>query len=444
MLHFASILRFIYIIFILSQFKSSDCFYISKVSYTGRFIIMVNSVSNYNPNMAFYRAAASTAALHQNDVENMVKFLNGQPINTVAEPTIGETIKGTIPFLGLFGGFEIYSTMKNNGLVGAQRDAFRIARKNTSARGWNLSETIKNVNSRYNYTRSQALQAAKDKIAKDYGNFFKKSVTVDTHRRKLGRVLDKLPGYKKLRASGFGQAMGKSGAGWMAVMEGGVEMFTQVVPAFQQGGASAGFKQLAKSGTKVAASTGGFLAGDVVGKGIGAAIGTFICPGVGTAIGGFIGGFLGGICGSAVASKVAKKITGPSELEKIQNNQVAQTSQQIENDPQTKLALAQQTLAYAEQTLAVDPENKDALAARDAANNVIDELTNTANINSVSNTQTQQANVMPNVQTNVYSQNAGIPVVPGFNGMGYDMNQYSQFASNSVSTNPFAVNTLNN
>ena len=129
---------------------------------------------------------------------------------------------------------------------------------------------------------------------------------------------------------------------------------------------------------------------------------------------------------------------------KIQNNQVAQTSQQIENDPQTKLALAQQTLAYAEQTLAVDPENKDALAARDAANNVIAELTNTANINTVSNTQTQQANVMPNVQTNVYSQNAGIPVVPGFNGMGYDMNQYSQFASNPVSTNPFAVNTLNN
>ena len=104
-----------------------------------------------------------------------------------------------------------------------------------------------------------------------------------------------------------------------------------------------------KSAVKVTASAAGWIGGDAIGKGIGAAIGTAICPGIGTAIGTFVGGFVIGMIGSAVAGKAAKAITGKSELEKANDNQIAQVSQQIEADPQNKAALAQQTLKQAEE-----------------------------------------------------------------------------------------------
>lgn len=395
---------------------------------------MVNSVSGYNQNAAFYRAAAGNAILHQNDVENMIKFVNGQPLTATTDPTIGEAVKGTMPFLAMFGGFEGLSQLKNNGLIGIEREKFQVKKRDKITNGWNIKETIRNINKRYPYTqRNEAIKAGMDRVKQEYGNFFQKNISLPaTKRSKVGKILSKIPGYDKLRTTGFGQAMGKSGAGWMAVIDGGVETLTQVVPTFKQLGAGAGFKQIAKSGTKVVAGAAGWLAGDALGKGIGAAIGTAICPGIGTAIGGFIGGFLGGIVGSAVVGKAAKAITGPNELEKAQKEQMAQATAKIENDPQSKVALAQQAYQQAEEILAQDPKNKDALAAKAAAEKVIAE----------SQITTETANAQVNSQQNIqYPQfNTAIPSVPGFNGMGYDMNQYQQFVSNMnniSNTNPF-------
>ena len=383
---------------------------------------MVNGVSGYGNNAyGFYRAAAGIAVNHGNDVENMVRFVNGQPVTTTADPTIAQTVVGTLPFLGLFGGIQGGIALKNH--------------------GWSLKNTIADVNRASAYTaRSQAIQAGKETILNNYGNIFKKSVPVSAKRNFLGRILDKIPGYTKLRATGIGQAMGKSNAGWMAVIEGGMELVTNVIPTFQTLGAGAGFKQIGKSAVKVGAGAVGWVAGDAVGKGIGAAIGTAICPGIGTAIGTFVGGFLGGIIGSAVAGKAAKAITGKSELEKANDKQIAQVSQQIDADPQNKVALAQQTLQQAEEILAQDPNNKDALAAKASAEAVLAQAAQ----NPAQDATTQQYPQMPQGQmpTTIPGVFPGVPVVPGFNGISYDMNVYNQAMStvSMMNTTPYQAN----
>ena len=395
---------------------------------------MVNSVSGYNQYSQYsnlggaVKVATSAAALHQNDVENMVKFLNGQPVVSYEEPTILETAKGTLPMLGIFGAFQGGAALKKN--------------------KWNIKNTIQNVNAASPYkNRTQALSAGKAEVLKKFKDVMKKEVAVDSQRGFLGKMLDKIPGYKTLRKSGFGQMMGNkgTGAGWMAVIDGAMETVTQVIPTFQQAGPAAGFKQIAKSGTKVVAGAAGWVAGDALGRGIGAAIGTAICPGIGTAIGSFVGGFIGGIVGSAAAGKAAKAITGKNELEKLQEKQTSEIAQQIEADPQTKIALAQQSLQQAEAILAQDPENKDALAAKESAQKVLAEAAQTQQAAQTNNTQTATAQGVNNGYAQSFKGGFGfdIPPVPGFNGMGYDMNIYRQASANATmpyapfQTNPF-------
>lgn len=376
---------------------------------------MVNGVSNYSNNTsAFYRAAVGSAVLNKNNVENLIRYNNGMPINSNYDPSIAETAVGTLPFLGIFGGIQGTIALKNN--------------------GWSLKNTINAVNSASPYTaRSQALTAGIETVKKNYGDILKKTVAVDPKRGWLGKLLDKIPGYSKLRSSGFGQAMGKSGAGWMAVIDGVMETFTQVMPAFQIG-AKEGFKQIGKSAVKVIAGAGGWLAGDAIGKGIGAAIGTAICPGIGTAIGTFVGGFIGGMVGSAAAGKVAKAVTGKSEVEIAQDKQISEVAQQANADETTKITLAQQTLEKANEALAQNPNDKEAQIARDSAEKILAEAVQKENelINQ------QQANQLQQQQTTYPQQNGlmttpfgNIPVVPGFNGFGYDMNILQQAQANA-------------
>lgn len=390
---------------------------------------MINNVSNYGYYSPAFNGVAkvtsSAVALHQNDVENLVKFVNGQPITTTPAISIKDTVTGSLPLVAIFGGIQAGGEIKKN--------------------GWNIKKTINNVKAASQYkTRSQALSAAKAEVTKKFKDVFKKSVAVDPNRGFLGKLLDKIPGYKALRSSGFGQMMSNkgTGAGWMAIIDGAIETFTQVVPAFQQGGAEAGFKQIAKSGAKVVAGTAGFVAGDAAGRAIGAAIGTFICPGVGTAIGSFLGGFIGGITGSAIAGKATQAIVGKSEVEKIQEEQTAQAAQQVNADPETKKSLALQSLEYANQILAQDPENAEALAAKDSAEKILGEI--------AANEQAQQqAQTIQQTQTyNPYQQNYvsmyGIPAVPGFNGVSYDLNVYREELSRANATtgkitNPFVM-----
>lgn len=396
---------------------------------------MVNSVSGQGqyitPAMLNgARVATSAAVLHQNDIKNMINFAQGQPLQAYQDPTIGESVKSTLPFIGIIGGFQAVSAIKNNGLTGTELEAFKAAKKTGTAKGWNYSEMVKNVNARNPYTRGDVLKTGKDAFLKNLKDITKKSVPVAAERGFLGKMLDKLPGYKGLRSSGFGQVMGsaKTGAGWMMVMDGVIEIFSQVVPAFKEGGFSSGMKQIGKSTAKVAAGTVGWVAGDALGRGIGAAIGTAIFPGVGTVVGSFIGGFLGGMTGCAIAGKGAKAIFGKNETEKIQEQKTEAIVQQIEADPNTKLALAQQTLEQANAVLAQDPENKDALAVKASAENVIAEFQ--AQAQQAEAPAAQEQTAQQGTQNGYHQSFKGglgfdIPTVPGFNGYNYDMNQFA-------------------
>lgn len=387
---------------------------------------MVNGISSYNnSNLGFYRAVAGNVVYHQNDIKSMVNFLNGEPVieaSSEAE-SVKSAVVGTLPFAGIFGVIQGIPVLKNN--------------------DWSIKKAIETTNASSPYAkRGEWLKAGHENLSKNYGNIFQKHIELDTSKRWfVGKCLDKIPGYKALRATGFGQAMGKSGAGWMAVIDGGIKTFTDVVPAFQQLGFESGMKQVAKTGTEVAAGALGWVAGDAVGSAVGSAIGTLICPGVGTAIGGFLGKFFGGVIGGAIAGKCAKAVTGKTEIQKHKDEQMAQVSQQIEADPQTKISLAQQAYQKATEVLAQDPNNQDAKIAKASAEKVL--MTEQAQQEQAQAQQTQPAQ-----QAQYQPSFAGVPTVPGFNGYGYDMNILRQSNANASSmnyqtaSNPFANNQV--
>lgn len=133
------------------------------------------------------------------------------------------------------------------------------------------------------------------------------------------------------KAGNFLKVAKKGGMIFDLAIEGTMQIFTEIIPAFKNGGIESGVKQIGKSGVQVAASVGGWAAGAKAGAAAGAAIGS-IFPGAGTVIGGAIGGIVGGLLGSSLLSGIAKKITGKSENEKIQEEQTQQQAALIAND----------------------------------------------------------------------------------------------------------------
>lgn len=129
-------------------------------------------------------------------------------------------------------------------------------------------------------------------------------------------------------------ALKSGGFKGMAVIEGIIETFTEVIPAFELG-TDKGIRQIGKSAVTVSAGAAGWCvgaaAGGAVGAKAGALAGTAICPGVGTAVGAIIG-LAGGIVGSWAARKAAKAVVGKSETEIAQEK----GAQQIESNNLTQ------------------------------------------------------------------------------------------------------------
>ena len=394
---------------------------------------MTNGISGYNPNATLYNGLKAVSGAHTNDVGNLVKFINGESITNSSESTLGSTVLWTLPPLTVFGGIKgVPWLIKNrHDLKGA---AAALRTEALAANGKNIPKNFAKGVKNYTNTIFKGLTPAE------------KAAIQAQPRNWFGKMLDWIPGYKKLRPTGFGQTMGRSGAGFMIAAEGLMSTFTEVVPAFQQGGAKSGLKQVAKSGTRVAANAAGWIAGEAVGSAAGMAIGTAICPGVGTAIGKFIGGFLGGAIACHLAGKAATKLTGKSEVELLKEKQMAEQTAQIEADTASQTQLAEQSIAAANEILKIDPKNKDALAALESANNIIKE-----NQTAQAQQPTQQIQQQQAADTAVYPQNQQpltaqtlpfVPVVPGFSGNTYDMNVYNQMRQNasmvSVPTNTIA------
>lgn len=165
---------------------------------------------------------------------------------------------------------------------------------------------------------------------------------------KVGEFLGKITGLSK--ASGAIKAFavdspavasllkfGK-GNGIFLAITGGLELFTQVIPAFGLG-ADKGIKQVFKSTVKTAASVGGWVGGAAIGAAIGSVI-----PGAGTVVGGAIGavlGLVGGFIGSWVAGKAADAVVGKSEVEIAQEEEAKKVAKEAEQNPEVAQNLIQ-------------------------------------------------------------------------------------------------------
>ncbi len=219
--------------------------------------------------------------------------------------------------------------------------------KNLAKSGKGESEILNILKSAGNNTddiikvlKTEAGQVAQpSKIAKLWGKFAgtelgKKVVnsTIVQGAKKKGAEFLSTTAAGKAISSGagkFSKMFKSTGAGAMMMIDGALALFTDVVPAFSQGGFGEGVKQTAKSAVKVAAGAGGWAVGATAGKAAGAAIGTLICPGIGTAIGTFIGDMIGGTIGSAIAGKVTEKVIGKDYTDKVQDEAIEQQAIQI-------------------------------------------------------------------------------------------------------------------
>lgn len=144
----------------------------------------------------------------------------------------------------------------------------------------------------------------------------------------------------------------RGGAIFSLAIEGGIQLFTEVVPAFKNGGFACGMKQVVKSGAYVGSSVGGWAVGAKAGSAIGAAIGS-IFPGAGTVIGGAIGAAIGGMIGSTVFTGVAEKIIGKSENEIMQEQENQQQAAMIAQNSQYASYVDNQVYAKIQEEIAL-------------------------------------------------------------------------------------------
>ena len=389
----------------------------------------LNTNIAYNPgfgnnNAGIYKGIQGTVVSNAESVNNMARYVLGTP--AVEEPSLGSSLAGTIPFMGIFGTIQAFPWLKKNykNPLNAIKDA-------------KLNYEITNPDSRYNFGEN-TLKVLKEQKQRLFNGISEaEKIKLQENRSFLGKGLDLIPGYKKLRASGFGQMMGKSGAGWMLVFDGAIKTFTEVVPTFEKLGSAAGFRQVGKSAATVASGAAGWTGGEIVGSAVGAAIGTAICPGVGTAIGKFVGGFLGGTVGLHFATKATKSIVGESELEKSMN----EIQENAMNNKDAQILLAQQASAKADAALQMYPEDEQAKLIKEQADAILAE-SSLADNNNITNTQNIDAEQIKAAETQSSPLNFGmlsgiqIPTVPGFDGVNYDLNVYNQAMKNAAMFNP--------
>lgn len=385
---------------------------INNIGYTNQY------VPNFgNANSGFYKGLQGATVSNQENIKSLANYVYGnEPISTQPEETLSSAMSGMPIFLSIFGGIQAFPWLKKN---------FKHPIREIKAQ--KAAYLANPANKRYDYigNTKKVLTEQKNKLFHKMSDADK--IALQKNRSFLGRTLDLIPGYKKLRGTGFGQLMGKSGAGWMIAIDGAISTFTEIVPTFKQLGTGAGMKQIGKTATTVAASAAGWTAGEVAGSAAGAAIGTAICPGIGTMVGKFVGGFIGGTIGMHFARKGAKAITGKSELEKNAETQTQNITKQCLNSDEMKISLAANAAQKAQEVLQTDPDNEEAKNVLAQAQQILQteapsQQTAEQPANEPASTNIGQFGAMTTAGLN-------IPTVPGFNGGGYDMNEYSQALS---------------
>lgn len=387
---------------------------INNIGYTNQYVPAFGNV-----NSGFQKGLQGAAVANQNVIKNLAGYTFGNEAIT-PEETLGSALSGTPLFLSIFGGIQAFPWLKKNfkhpfSTIKAEKDAFLA---NPSNKRYDFVGNAKKV-----------LVEQKDKLFHKMTDAEKAALQKD--RKFLGKTLDLIPGYKKLRATGFGQLMGKSGAGWMIAIDGTIRLFTEIVPTFKTLGTGAGLKQTGKTVASVAAGAAGWTAGEVAGSAAGMAIGTAICPGIGTAVGKFVGGFIGGTIGMYFAGKAAKAVVGKSELEKASGTQAENIAKQCENSPEMQISLAANAAQKAAEVLKQDPNNAEAQAVLAQAEEILNAAQSQIETQNTAKTQSDNsaAQNIGQFGSMTAANGLNIPTVPGFNGACYDLNQYSQALS---------------
>lgn len=186
-----------------------------------------------------------------------------------------------------------------------------------------------------------------------------------------GKYLNAMTKSSKLRTI---SKLGKGGNAAFAVLSLAAKA-PEIYTTYQVLGTEKGNKELGKAVVNTAAEVGGWIVGAKAGAIAGAAIGSCIpVPVVGTAVGAVVG-LACGFLGSWLASKAAKAVTGPSELEKAneeQLNQIAEAAIQDEATMNELMDAAAQRLIEEQQS---DVKSEDYEAGYEAFQNVYNTTT---------------------------------------------------------------------
>ncbi len=220
-----------------------------------------------------------------------------------------------------------------------------------------MKEAYKQANAKLTKAANAKTQASSEKLLKEAKTLIEKASgkttakaaqTVSTAAKTTAETAAKTA-VNTTKAVSVGSKILKAvkGNALFAAIEGGVELFTNVLPTFKQLGAKSGMKQVGKSTAKVAASVGGWAAGAAIGAAIGS-----VLPGAGTAVGAVVGGVISTVCSlicSTAAVKVTEKIVGKDELELAQEKSqkpLVQTQTQKQTQPNVQtVATAQRPVS---------------------------------------------------------------------------------------------------
>ncbi len=335
---------------------------------------MVNSISSGSlygyrrTNTSFKSSNVSAPQIKSSDVTKLLKYVNGDTLSKSTE-TLQSTTTGAMKSAVLWEAIPYVNLLRNSKKLGkskeviakltelgnSNKDALKaIFNKENGSLVKRIGSYVKTVS-----TNQKAYGGIKEAI-KTEAKLAKQAAKAAGEAGKIGSKLKGLFGIGKgaaAQAAGketakaVGKEAAKAGAksgilgkvlggnAFIAVINGVIELGTEVIPTFKELGKEKGMKQLGKSAIKVAANTAGYIVGGKAGAALGAAIGSVV-PGIGTAIGAALG-FVGGLAGSFIAGKLANKVTGKSEREIAKEQQEKVAAKQIISQQDSLKALQQ-------------------------------------------------------------------------------------------------------
>jgi len=235
--------------------------------------------------------------------KNAIRYIQDTPLK---DATLGDEIKGSIGGSLAFGTIFQAAPAVISGLKNKKKYGGFINALNARDEAKKLAEQA---------AQASAKEGKKGLFSK-IGSKLKSVLKLDKLGGKLATKFPKVAKFFK-----------GSGIGGIAIFTGVMSLFTEVIPAYKNGGAKEGTKQLAKSAVNTAVDAVSWAAGAKVGASIGTAVGG---P-VGTIVGGVLGMALGGVA-SLVATKLTSKVIGKNYSEKQMENTEQQQAKEIGQD----------------------------------------------------------------------------------------------------------------